>query len=101
MIIPFIAGLTTGIALGMVGASFPIIVQLAGAEPTTTALLSIAILGYASGHVGQLVSPVHVCLLVTNKYFATSVVRSLRGLWGPCLFVLLGGLLVSRVVLLF
>lgn len=37
MIIPFIAGLTTGIALGMVGASFPIIVGLAGPDPTIPA----------------------------------------------------------------
>lgn len=101
MIIPFIAGLTTGIALGMVGASFPIIIQLAGTDPTTAVLLSIAILGYAAGHVGQLVSPVHICLLVSNKYYSTSLLRSLQGLWGPCLFVLLGGLIVSRVVLLF
>jgi len=100
MIIPFIAGLTTGIALGMVGASFPIIIQLAGTDPTTAALVSTAILGYAAGHVGQLVSPVHVCLLVTNKYFSTSILQSLRGLWGPCLFVLAGGFIMSRIVLL-
>ncbi|MFP4562318.1 MAG: DUF401 family protein [Spirochaetia bacterium] len=101
MVIPFIAGLTTGIALGMVGASFPIIIRLAGADPSTAVLLSTAVLGYAAGHVGQLVSPVHVCFIVTNEYFSTSLVKSLKGLAGPCLFVLLGGLLMSRVVLLF
>ena len=101
MIIPFIAGLTTGIALGMVGASFPIIIRLAGADPSTSVLLSTAVLGYAAGHVGQLVSPVHVCFIVTNDYFGTSLLKSLKGLAGPCLFVLLGGFLVSRAVLLF
>jgi hypothetical protein len=101
MIIPFIAGFTTGIALGMVGASFPIVIQLAGSDPSAAVLLSTAILGYAAGHVGQLVSPVHVCLIVTNEYFETSLFKSLKGLWGPCLFVLAGGLLVSRIILLF
>jgi len=100
MIIPFIAGVTTGIALGMVGASFPIIISLAGADPSTAVLLSTAVLGYAAGHVGQLVSPVHVCFIVTNEYFSTTLVKSLKGLAGPCLFVLLGGFLVSRAVLL-
>jgi hypothetical protein len=101
MIIPFIAGLTTGIALGMVGASFPIIISLAGADPSPAVLLATAVLGYAAGHVGQLVSPVHVCFVVTNDYFGTSLARSLKGLAGPCFFVLLGGFLVSRAVLLF
>lgn len=101
IIIPFIAGFTTGIAIGMVGASFPIIVQLAGSSPSTPVMLSTAILAYAAGHVGQLVSPVHVCLIVTNEYFDTSLVRSLKGLWGPCLFVLAAGFLMSRIVLLF
>ena len=101
MIIPFIAGFTTGIALGMVGASFPIVMQLSGADPSTARLLSTAVLAYAAGHVGQLVSPVHVCLIVTNEYFKTSLIRSLKGIIGPCLFVLGAGLLVSRVVLLF
>jgi len=101
MIIPFIAGLTTGIALGMVGASFPIIVGLAGPDPTIPAMLSVTILAYAFGHVGQLVSPVHVCLVVTGKYYATPITQTLRGLLGPCLFVLAAGFLVSRVVLLF
>jgi len=101
MILPFIAGFTTGIALGMVGASFPIIMQLTGADPSTAELLSTAILGYAVGHVGQLVSPVHVCLIMTNEYFKTSLLRSLKGIIGPCLFVLAGGLLVSRIILFF
>ncbi|MBN2050553.1 MAG: DUF401 family protein, partial [Spirochaetales bacterium] len=88
LIIPFIAGFTTGIALGMVGAAFPIVIHLAGADPTTAQLLSTAILAYAAGHIGQLVSPVHVCLIVTNEYFETSLGSSLKGLIGPCLSIL-------------
>jgi uncharacterized protein len=101
IIIPFIAGFTTGIAIGMVGASFPIVMRLAGTDPSTAMLLSTAVLGFAAGHIGQLVSPVHVCLIVTNEYFETSLLKSLKGLWGPCLFVLAGAFIVSRVVLLF
>ena len=101
MLLPFISGFTTGIALGMVGASFPIVMQLTGADPSTSQLMSTAILAYAAGHVGQLVSPVHVCLIVTNEYFETSLLKSIRGIIGPCLFVIGGGLLVSQIVLLF
>ena len=85
----------------MVGASFPIVMQLAGIDPGIPLLVSTAILAYSAGHVGQLVSPVHVCLVVTNQHFHTSLVKSLKGLWGPCLFVLLGGFAVSRIILLF
>lgn len=100
MVLPFLAGFTTGIAIGMVGASFPIVMQLAGSNPSTTMLLSTAILAFTAGHIGQLVSPVHVCLIVTNEYFKTSLLKSLRGLWGPCLILLAGGFIVSRVILL-
>jgi hypothetical protein len=43
ILIPFISGLTTGIAVGFVGASFPIIVSLAGGD------ISYLVLAYGFG----------------------------------------------------
>ena len=53
-------------------------------------LLPTTVLAYAAGFMGQMLSPVHVCLLVTNQYFKTPLLRSLAGLILPVLFVLLG-----------
>jgi hypothetical protein len=48
------------------------------------------VLAYGAGFMGQMLSPVHVCLVVTNQYFKTSLLRSLVGLILPVLFVLAG-----------
>jgi hypothetical protein len=68
-LLPFIAGLVTGIAVGFVGTSFPIIVALV---PSDGPLIAYVALAYAFGHLGQLISPLHLCYVVSNKYFKTT-----------------------------
>ena len=98
MIIPFISGITTGITLGFVGASFPIIINLLGPSPEPGLLLSMTVVAYASGYIGIMLSPVHVCLIVTNEYFKTSLSKTLYMLIPPCLFVLAGAFLMYYIV---
>lgn len=90
IILPFISGFATGIAVGFVGASFPIIISILGQEPALKDLLSAVVLAYACGHIGQLLSPVHVCNIVSNKYFKTDLLKSTSQLIPLCLFVLAG-----------
>jgi hypothetical protein len=61
--------------------------------------LAAAVLAYGSGYVGQMLSPVHVCLVVTNAYFKTRMAQSLLALLAPTAVVLAGIVLVSRVIL--
>ena len=63
-IIPFISGLLTGMTIGFVGSTFPIILGLEGAQN-----LSAISFAFASGYVGVLLSPVHLCLVLTRGYF--------------------------------
>jgi integral membrane protein (TIGR00529 family) len=100
MLIPFLCGVSTGIAIGTVGASFPIVMSLLGPEPGFALVASTTVLAYSFGHVGQLMSPVHVCLLVSNEYFKVSLTKSLIGIVKPALVVLAAGLLLSRLYLL-
>ena len=90
--LPFIAGMSTGLAVGMVGVSFPVIISLAGENPDLGTITSVTALAYISGYAGMLLSPVHVCLLVTNQYFATSLLRSMRTLIFPIMLLLVTGL---------
>lgn len=87
IIIPFISGLTTGITVGYIGASFPVVLSLAG--PSLGELNSTIVLGYACGFLGMMLSPIHVCLIVTNEYFRTDLIPSLRGLLRPALVLFL------------
>jgi hypothetical protein len=82
-IIPFISGLTTGLTIGYIGASFPVILSLAG--DGTAGYFSTIALAYGCGFLGMMLSPIHVCLIVTNQYFKTSLAASLLGMLKPAL----------------
>jgi integral membrane protein (TIGR00529 family) len=90
LLIPLITGLAVGINVGTIGAGFPVVMTLLGSSPSLEVLLPTTVLAYAAGFMGQMLSPVHVCLVVSNQYFKTSLVHSLRGLLLPVLFVLAG-----------
>ena len=90
ILIPIISGLAVGINVGTVGASFPIVMTLLGSSPPAALLLSTTALAYTAGFMGQMLSPVHVCLVVSNQYFQTPLLRSLWGLIPPVIFVLAG-----------
>ena len=71
MVLPFIAGLVTGLAVGFVGTSFPIVIALVAAMPGDVPLHPYVALAYAFGHLGQMLSPLHVCHVMSNRYFNT------------------------------
>ncbi len=99
MLLPFVAGLTTGVSVGFVGASFPIVISLMGVDPPLSTILAFTVLGFACGHIGQMLSPVHVCLVVTNEHFKTNLYHSLRGLLIPSLMVVLTALAMHFLIL--
>jgi integral membrane protein (TIGR00529 family) len=82
MALPFITGIVTGIAVGFVGTSFPLVIALIatmnparqGGVPTEHigALIFIA---YVFGYLGMMLSPVHLCLLLTKDYFKANLLR--------------------------
>ncbi len=69
-ILPFIAGLLTGLTFGFVGSTFPIILGL-----QNTQNLSAVSFAFASGYAGVLLSPVHLCLVLTREYFKVDMAK--------------------------
>ncbi|MBI5408687.1 MAG: DUF401 family protein [Nitrospirae bacterium] len=67
-ILPFISGLLTGLTFAFVGSTFPIILGLENANHIGA--ISFA---FASGYVGVLLSPVHLCLVLTREYFKAAM----------------------------
>lgn len=59
---PFIIGLLTGITVAFVGMTFPLLLSLSGD-------ITFLPLAYASGFIGVLISPTHLCLVLTRQYF--------------------------------
>ncbi len=99
MVLPFICGVATGISVGFVGTSFPVVMSLLGPDPGTAQLLATTVLAYGFGYMGIILSPVHVCLLVTAEHFYTGVLRTLSGLILPACIMLAFAVLMYAGIL--
>lgn len=84
-VIPFLAGVMTGLTVAFVGITFPILMPLMGGDIPSLGLLSLA---FGSGFAGVMLSPVHLCLVLTGEYFEADMARVYRRLWIPQALVL-------------
>lgn len=71
-ILALLIGMLTGQLQGFVAVAFPMITALSPGN------LSLIVTGYVMGVVGAMLSPAHLCLVVTLEYFKANFVRSLR-----------------------
>jgi uncharacterized protein len=84
-LIPFIAGVMTGLTVGYVGITFPLLLPLMGdAQPS----LWLESLAFASGFAGVMLSPVHLCFVLTREYFAADTALVYHRLLAPSMVVL-------------
>lgn len=79
-LLPFLTGILTGFTVGFVGITFPIAFALLETEGFD---LSHIVLAYGMGFIGVLLSPVHLCLLVTKDYFKAQFDKVYRSLLMP------------------
>lgn len=95
VILPFLVGTITGITVAFVGATFPILFSLITDSPMADSLLAYTILAFCAGYLGVLLSPLHICLVLTCQYFHTALINIYRKLWFPA------GILAFGAVVLF
>ncbi|MEA3222823.1 MAG: DUF401 family protein [Thermodesulfobacteriota bacterium] len=88
MVLPFFVGWVVGITIAFVGATFPILIALVQSFGEGDFMLAYIMLGFASGYVGVLLSPMHICLLLSNEYFGAKIGRVYSYLWLPCAVIL-------------
>jgi integral membrane protein (TIGR00529 family) len=91
MLLPFLVGLVAGITIAFVGTTFPILISLIHSLGQSHLLLPFLMLALASGFVGVLLSPLHLCLLLSNEYFQTSLIPVYRHMRLPIGSLLLAG----------
>jgi integral membrane protein (TIGR00529 family) len=83
--LPLLVGLVAGINVAFVGATFPLLLGLLhnlGMESQTIPYLVIATF---SGFTGVMISPIHICFVLTCNYFEASLIKTWRRLVPPCL----------------
>ena len=89
--LPMLIGFSTGLSSAMVGISIPLVTPfiLAGGEVNGLALM----VAYGAGGMGYLLSPLHLCLLLSAQYFKARLISSYRYLL-PLATAVLAGLVV-------
>ncbi len=86
-ILPFVTGLLTGITIGFVASTFPLIISMM--HSTSIGMISFA---FASGFLGVMLSPVHVCLILTKEYFKADLWKIYKLMTPACIIVFCGAI---------
>jgi hypothetical protein len=94
MVLPFIMGQMTGITQGAVGLSFPLVMSMA----SDGSGLSVAILAYTFAVAGVLLSPVHLCIVLTVNYFRESYSALVKRIILPLSIATITGVLVFMYI---
>lgn len=81
ILVPFFIGLITGISVGFVGSTFPLLLHL---KETMSYEISIA---FVSGYIGVLISPLHLCLILTREYFKADMLGIYRKIIPACIII--------------
>ncbi|MBI5103284.1 MAG: DUF401 family protein [Nitrospirae bacterium] len=92
-LLPFLTGLLTGLTVGFVGSSFPLIISIAGDAP-----LHIISVAFAAGFLGVLISPVHLCLILTKEYFAADLWGVYKKIVPSAIFIFIAALIQYLVL---
>jgi len=82
-ILPFMSGFLTGITVGSVSSTFPLILHMLHGTP-----ISAVSFAFASAFIGVLLSPVHVCLILTREYFNADIWMIYRKMLPACAAIL-------------
>lgn len=93
--LPLLVGLISGITVAFVGATFPIILGvLANLGPGALGgdhLPAYLTLGLFAGFTGVMISPLHVCFILSCQFFEAELGAAWRRLVLPCLLLLACG----------
>jgi len=102
VILPFLVGLITGITIAFVGVTLPILIPLIHSLGEADFMLQYVMLTIVCGFSGVLLSPLHLCLILSNEYFNTSMSAVYRHLWLLCVCLMSSGIvyfLISHWIL--
>ena len=101
ILLPFVSGVVTGLCVGFVGLSFPLLIGIALHSPLEEYIMPLIVLAMIAGNCGQLFTPMHVCLVVTAEFFTTTLPKLLRSLILPVTALGLMGALWALLLFIF
>ncbi len=89
-IAPFLVGLFSGMGIVPIGVTFPLILPLT----SKSNFYSTVMLAFACGFMGVMLSPAHLCFVVSNQYFDADIKKVYRLLIIPVISIILVALIL-------
>ncbi len=86
-LLPLLSGILTGLMVAFVGVAFPMLIAIIEQGGLWEERLPWLTLALMFGNIGQMLSPVHLCLVVSCRYFEISMSTMMRKLFLLCLFL--------------
>lgn len=90
VLLPFIMGFASGYGPTFAGIALPLLVPFV--IQSSTVSRSALLVAYTSGYIGLLLSPLHLCLILSARYFGARLARVYR-------YVLIPTLIIESLVL--
>ncbi len=89
--LPFFVGMVSGISVAFVGATFPLLIGVLNMLGMQDQIVPYMVLGIFAGFSGVMVSPIHICFILTCEFFNCDLGRTWRMLVMPCVIFFFSG----------
>jgi integral membrane protein (TIGR00529 family) len=96
--LPFLVGMSGGIVIAFVGSTFPILIPLIRSFGEAQFLPAYVMLVLASGFAGVMMSPLHLCFLLSNEHFGVTMGSVYKHLWWPCVSLIAASIIYFLVL---
>ncbi len=96
--LPFLVGMVAGINVAFVGATFPLLLALLSTLGMRDQTIPYLVLASFFGFTGVMISPLHICFVLTCQFFGAETVRTWRRLVLPCVCLALFGCLLFWIL---
>ncbi|MBU0910820.1 MAG: DUF401 family protein, partial [Proteobacteria bacterium] len=96
--LPFLVGMVSGINVAFVGATFPLLLGLLDALNLRELMIPYLVLASFAGFTGVMISPIHICFILTCEFFGADLARAWRRLVAPCCCFALTGCLLFWIL---
>lgn len=83
--LPLLMGLATGISMAFAGIALPLLVPYIAADSGVNG--SALLLAYVSGMMGLLLSPLHLCLILSAEYFKANLAKVYHYILPPAIVI--------------
>jgi hypothetical protein len=88
VLLPLFVGLITGLTIAVMGISLPILIPLVHSIGDGSMMLPYVMVVMVCGFAGVLLSPLHLCLILSNEYFNVRMGSVYRHMWMLCIIII-------------